>query len=127
MLKIALIWASPREDSLALKLQRRIISRNQPFFPINPKYPEIDGVKTARDLTTLSETPNIVVFMVNPSISLQILDQVSEKKVKKVWFQPWSFDQQVVEKAQNLGLSINTTHCMLVAPLSLVQDFADQD
>lgn len=127
MVKIALIGASPREDSLALKLQRRIIARKQEFFPINPKYPEIDNIKTAPDLTSLSITPDIVVFMVNPTLSFEILDQVAEKKIKKVWFQPWSFDDAVIEKALKLNLKVNTTHCMLITPLSFVQDFANQD
>ena len=83
-MKIALFGASARPDSLALKLQRRIISRNQTFFPINPKYEEIDGIKAYPDLNVLPETPDLVVFMTNPQISLSLLDQVAAKKVKKI-------------------------------------------
>ena len=124
-MRIALFGASVRPDSLALKLQRRIISRNQTFFPINPKYEEIDGIKAYPDLNILPETPDLVVFMTNPQISLSLLDQVATKKVKKIWFQPGSFDDFVIKKAESLDLQINTTHCMLVAPLSVVEDFVN--
>lgn len=124
-MRIALFGASARPDSLALKLQRRIISRNQTFFPINPKYEEIDGIKTYPNFNVLPETPDLVVFMTNPQISLSLLDQVAAKKVKKIWFQPGSFDDSVIKKAESLGLKINTTHCMLVAPLSVVEDFVN--
>ena len=124
-MRIALFGASARPDSLALKLQRRIISRNQTFFPINPKYEEIDGIKAYSDLNVLPETPDLVVFMTNPQISLSLLDQVAAKKVKKIWFQPGSFDDSVIKKAESLGLKINITHCMLVAPFSIVEEFVN--
>lgn len=126
-MKIALFGASPRPDSLALKIQNRIISWNQDFFPINPKYEEIDGIKTYPDLTSLPEMPDLVVFMTNPQISLALLDQVNQKKVKKVWFQPGSFDDSVIAKAKTLGLKINTTHCILVAPQNLIEAFVNND
>ena len=126
-MKIALFGASPRPDSLALKIQNRIISWNQTFFPINPKYGEIDGIKTYPDLISLPEIPDLVVFMTNPQISLALLDQVAAKKVKKVWFQPGSFDDSVFTKAKALDLKINTTHCILVAPQNLVEEFVNKD
>jgi coA-binding domain protein len=126
-MRIALFGASARPDSLALKLQRRIISWNQTFSPINPKYEEIDGIKTYPDLTSLPEMPDLVVFMTNPQVSLALLDQVTAKKVKKVWFQPGSFDDSVISKAETLGLKINTTHCILVAPQNLVEEFVNKD
>ena len=126
-MKIALFGASPRPDSLALKIQNRIISWNQTFFPINPKYEEIDGIKTYPNLTSLPEMPDLVVFMTNPQISLALLDQVAAKKVKKVWFQPGSFDDSVIAKAKALDLKINTTHCILVAPQNLVEEFVNKD
>ena len=126
-MKIALFGASPRPDSLALKIQNRIISWNQTFLPINPKYKEIDGIKTYPNLTSLPETPDLVVFMTNPQISLALLDQVAAKKVKKVWFQPGSFDASVIAKAEALNLKINTTHCILVTPQNLVEEFVNND
>lgn len=126
-MKIALFGASPRPDSLALKIQNRIISWNQTFFPINPKYEEIDGIKTYPDLTSLPEMPDLVVFMTNPQVSLALLDQVAAKKVKKVWFQPGSFDASVIAKAEALNLKINTTHCILVTPQNLVEEFVNND
>ena len=116
-MKIALFGASLRPDSLALKIQNHTISWNQTFLPINPKYEEIDGIKTYPDLTSLPEMPDLVVFM----------DQVATKKVKKVWFQPGSFDDSVISKAETLGLKINTTHCILVAPQNLVEEFVNKD
>ena len=126
-MKIALFGASPRPDSLALKIQNRIISWNQTFFPINPKYEKIEGIKTYPNLTSLPEMPDLVVFMTNPQISLALLDQVAAKKVKKVWFQPGSFDASVIAKAEALNLKINTTHCILVTPQNLVEEFVNND
>ena len=97
------------------------------FFPHKSKYEEIEGIKTYPDLTSLPEMPDLVVFMTNPQVSLALLDQVAAKKVKKVWFQPGSFDDSVIAKAETLGLKINTTHCILVAPQNLVEEFVNKD
>lgn len=69
-------------------------------------YPSLDAV---------GEKIDMAVFMTNPSISLQLLEQVGMKGVKTVWFQPDTFDDAVLKKAQELGLEVYHQHCILVA------------
>ncbi len=48
----------------------------------------IAGVPCFAALSELKTLPEAVIFMVNPQLTLKVLGQVVELKIKKVWFQP---------------------------------------
>lgn len=124
MLTIALIWASNRQESLALKLFRRLKSFEElKIIPINPNYPEIAGEICRKNLAILPIVPDLAVFMVNPQLTLSFLEVVKEKWIQKIWLQPWTFDDQVIQKAEELWLQIEKEHCMLIAPKETLMKF----
>ena len=88
MSTLALIGASENPESLAFKLFTRLKEGSFEVIPINPKYQIIAGVACFASLSELKTTPEVVIFMVNPKLTLQILPQVVELKIKKAWFQP---------------------------------------
>ena len=130
MFSVALFWASAREESLALKLQIRLQKEWVHIYPINPRYPEINWTACYPNFEGVyneGQRVDLFVFMTNPELTLDILSDNLKFWVKKVWFQPGSFDDSVISKAESLGLKINTTHCMLVAPQNLVEEFVNKD
>lgn len=88
MLSLALIGASENPESLAFKLFTRLRKGSFEVIPINPKYQKIAEVPCFASLSELKTVPEVVIFMVNPKLTLQILPQVVELQIKKVWFQP---------------------------------------
>ena len=127
MPNLALIGASENPESLAFRLFTRLREGGFEVIPINPNYQMIAGIPCFASLAELKIAPEVVIFMVNPKLTLQILPQVVELQIKKVWFQPGSFDDSVIAKAEALGLKINTTHCILIAPQNLVEEFVNND
>ena len=120
---LALIGASGNPESLAFRLFTRLKEGGFEVIPVNPNYQMIAGVPCFTSLSELKTTPKVVIFMVNPKLTLQILPQVVELQIKKVWFQPWTFDDEVLEFCRENGLDFNTEHCMIIAPLSIVEEF----
>jgi len=88
MSSLALIGASENPESLAFKLFTRLRKGGFEVIPINPNYQTIAGVECFASLSELKTTPKAVIFMVNPKLTSQILPQVVELQIKKVWFQP---------------------------------------
>lgn len=88
MLSLALIGASENPESLAFRLFTRLKEGGFEVIPINPNYQTIAGIPCFASLSELRTPPEVVIFMVNPKITLQILPQVVELQIKKVWFQP---------------------------------------
>ena len=126
MFSIALFWASAREESLALKLQIRLQKEWIQIFPINPRYPEINWTACYPNFEEVykeEQRVDLFVFMTNPHLTLDLLKNNLKFWVKKLWFQPWTFDDDVLEFCRENGLDFNTEHCMIIAPLSTVEEF----
>ena len=88
MPSLALIGASENPESLAFRLFTRLREGGFEVIPINPNYQTIAGIPCFTSLSELKTTPEVVIFMVNPKLTLQILPPVVEIQIKKVWFQP---------------------------------------
>ena len=88
MSSLALIGASENPESLAFRLFTRLREGGFEVIPINPNYQAIAGIPCFTSLSELRTPPEVVIFMVNPKLTLQILPQVVELQIKKVWFQP---------------------------------------
>lgn len=126
MFSVALFWASAREESLALKLQNRLQKEWIQIFPINPRYPEINWTvcyPSFEEVDKEGQRVDLFVFMTNPQLTLDLLKNNLKFWVKKVWFQPWTFDDEVLEFCRENSLDFNTEHCMIIAPLSIVEEF----
>ena len=126
MFSVALFWASAREESLALKLQIRLQKEWVHIYPINPRYPEINWTACYPNFEGVyneGQRVDLFVFMTNPELTLDLLSDNLKFWVKKVWFQPWTFDDKVFDFCRENGLDFNTEHCMIIAPLSIVEEF----
>lgn len=88
MSSLALIGASENPESLAFRLFTRLREGGFEVIPINPNYQTIAGVPCFPSLSKLKTPPEVVIFMVNPKLTLQILPQIVELQIKKAWFQP---------------------------------------
>lgn len=75
-------------------------------------------------LAAISEKPEVVIFMVNPKLTLQILPQVVALNIKKVWFQPETFNDEVLKFCAKAGLEVEHEKCLLVSPLQTLEEFA---
>ena len=127
MSSLALIGASENPESLAFKLFTRLREGGFEVIPINPNYQTIAGVECFASLSELKTTPEVVIFMVNPKLTLQILPQVVELQIKKVWFQPWTFDDEVLEFCRENNLKVEHEKCLLIAPITTLETFIQRE
>ncbi|MDO4713939.1 MAG: CoA-binding protein [bacterium] len=122
MVKAALLGAS-LAPSLAHRILKRLQEANYQIFPINPKYEQIDDTACFASLEELPVLPEVVIFMVNPKLSVQLLPQLEKLGIKKARFQPETFDKEVVALAEELGLSYEDQKCLLIAPPDALANF----
>ena len=104
MPSIAIIGASQDPLKYGNKAVRAYLQEKWVVYPVNPKDNEIEGLKCYASITDLPETPDYASLYLPPQIVVKVLDEIAEKGVKKVYFNPGTESQEGIEKAKKLGL-----------------------
>jgi predicted CoA-binding protein len=110
----ALLGATNDTTRFGYKIFRLLEDKGYTVYGINPKYASIDGIKLYKSIEELPEIIDGVNMVVNPKISLEALPKIKAKGIKNVWFQPGSFNDEVIEEAKKLGFNIEVENCMHV-------------
>ena len=114
MKKWALIGASPDESKFGYKILMQLKEKGYTVYGINPKYDEINGVKIYHSLKELPEKVDAVNVIVNPNISLNALDDIVECGIENVWFQPGTYNPEVLNKGKKNELNMVFHECLYV-------------
>lgn len=132
------VGASQNPSKFGFKILSWYVSHGLPVIPVNPKESEILGQAVVSSVTKIlsafSERKDIAhhklsqadglsfSFLTPPEITVATLDEIAavsghKDLVKGLWFQPGSYDQAVLDKAEEIGLENRTVHedeCILV-------------
>lgn len=71
---------------------------------INPKGGELYSHHIYTNLSELPFVPDIVITVVPPLITLEIIKQCKNLKIKEVWMQPGSDSEEAIKLARELGI-----------------------
>ncbi len=83
-------------------------------YPMNPVYSEIDGDPCYSSPEELPSVPDCVNMVLSPDKGIALLKPMYEKGIRLLWFQPGSFDQQILDEAVAKGFEIIYDHCVLI-------------
>lgn len=117
MLKIktwALLGATPDESRFGYKILKRLNEKGYEVYGINPKYNEIDGMKIYQSIEALPNGIEAINIIVNPKVALGSLEKIKTAGINNLWFQPGSFDEEVIAKAKEMGFNIEYHQCLFV-------------
>ncbi len=97
-MNIAVIWASNNREKYWNKIILNLKNRWLNIFPINPKETTIEWYKCYKELSDINTNLDIVVFVVNPEITIWIIKKHKELlNNTKIWLQPWSYNDNVLD------------------------------
>jgi uncharacterized protein len=104
---IAIIGASQDRNKFGNKAVRVFSDKGYKVYPIHPKLHEIEGHKTYPSILQVPEKAlDMVSFYLPPHVGMQVIEEVAQVKCKEVWFNPGSESEELVEKAERLGLTV---------------------
>ena len=111
--QIAVIGVSDNPDKYGYKIFRDMIKAGYPVEGVNPKGGLILGRRIYKSLAELAPAPDLVITVVPPEITEQIVEECHNLGIKTLWLQPGSDSPKALAKAAEYG--INTiSACFMV-------------
>lgn len=111
---IALVGVSADTEKYGFHIFQDLLKNKYHVLGVNPKGEPILDQPIYQTLADLPETPDIVLTVVPPAVTSQIVDQCQQLGLPFIWMQPGSHSPEVVEKAERLGLKVVADECFMV-------------
>jgi len=110
----AVVGATTNVSKFGYKIYMRLKNAGYEVYPVNPVYDEVDGDTCYDTVEDLPVIPGCVDMVVSPERGEPMLEAMKSKGIKKVWFQPGTYNDDLIEKAENMGFKVIYDHCVLV-------------
>lgn len=110
----AVVGANEDPEKFGNKILRKLISRGYTVYPVNPKYETLEGIPCYKDLSSIPEKPEVIDMVVSPKRGRPILEEAAQLGIRNIWFQPGTYDDELLEFATSKGLTY-VLACVLVA------------
>ncbi|MBL9139710.1 MAG: CoA-binding protein [Verrucomicrobiales bacterium] len=106
MKSIAILGASQDPTKFGNKAVRGFRQKGWTVFPINPKTPVIEGLRTFASIKDVPTRPNLVSVYLPPTVAIQVLPAVAEVGCDELWLNPGADSPEVLALAERLGLNV---------------------
>jgi predicted CoA-binding protein len=107
MPSIAIVGASSDREKFGNKCVRAYLSRGWTVYPVNPRETSIEGLNTytsIRDIPT--DKLDRVSLYLSPKRLPAILEEVAEREVGELWFNPGTDDEAILADARSKNLPV---------------------
>lgn len=112
--RIAVIGVSHSSDKYGHKVFRDMVQAGWEVYGVNPKGGEVAGQTLYQSLSAVPQPVDIVVTVVPPAITLQVVEQCHQLGVTSIWMQPGSESPEAVKRAKELGMQVTSNACIMV-------------
>lgn len=103
---------TPKKDRYGYKIWKKLKEHGYETYGVNPNYDNIEGEKIYPTLKDLPKKVDVLDMVVSPKIAIKTLEEAKEANIEYIWFQPGSYNDEVIEKAKELGLKILYNDCV---------------
>jgi hypothetical protein len=110
----AVVGATKNKDKFGYRIYNRLSDVGYETYPVNPVYDEIEGATCYPSLKSLPVIPDCVDMVVGPDKAEPFIREAAELGIKRMWFQPGTFDEQTLELAESMGIQTVYYNCVLV-------------
>jgi predicted CoA-binding protein len=112
-----LIGASSNEEKYGYKILENLLDAGFHVLPINPKGGQILGQKVYKNINEIAEGIDVVIFVVPPQVTKNIIEDVVSLGITKVWLQPGSESDEVIEFCDKHNIDCYHHACIMLEQL----------
>ena len=102
----AVVGASVDRDKYGNKVLRCYQQHGKDVFPINPREPEIEGLKAYPSLAALPVRPRGISIITPPAVTERVVKEAAELGIRHLWMQPGAESLDAIRLAESLGLEV---------------------
>lgn len=117
------VWAvagvTAKKDKFGYKIWKKLKNHNYETYGINPNYDEIEGEKTYHSVKDLPMKVDVLDMVVPPKIGMKTLDEAKGAGIEYIWFQPGTYNDEILAKAKELDFKILYDDCVLATLVKL--------
>lgn len=99
----ALVGATPDPWKYGYEVLATLVNAGYTVFPINPKYPEIEGIRCYASLAELPQKPEVVISALAPANTERLVETVKDLGIELLWMPPGCWSEEAVEKCGASG------------------------
>ena len=94
-------------------VHRRLKTRGEEVFAVNPSVDEVDGEPCYASLADLPEEVDQIVIVLPPGRTERVVEEAAAQGIKKVWMQPGAESSTAVEYCRAQGINVVSGRCIL--------------
>lgn len=110
-----MIGASGNKEKYGYEVFKTLLDYGYKVYPINPKYEFIDGYKCFRSIDEIPERPEVVVTVVPPSVTEEVIDTCIKLGISTIWMPPGSWSELAIEKCEENRINVIHDICLVFA------------
>ncbi len=101
---VAVIGASSDRAKYGNKAVRAFRNHGDQVIPINPKEPEVEGLKTYASVLDVPGPIDMATFYVPPKVGEALIEDVAKKGIREVWLNPGADSDALADRAKALEI-----------------------
>ncbi len=110
----AVVGANRNSEKYGNMIYKKLKVRGYEAYAVNPVYDSVEGDPCYKDLSSLPKLPEVIDMVVSPKRAKPVIEEAAKLGIKYIWFQPGTYDDEVLALTKNLGLEA-VQACVLVA------------
>jgi uncharacterized protein len=102
----AVVGASIDRSKYGNKVLRCYQQHGKEVYPINPRAPEVEGLRAYPSLASLPVQAKAVSVITPPAITERVVREAAAAGVTHIWMQPGAESEAAVRAAESLGMTV---------------------
>ncbi|MCA9377142.1 CoA-binding protein [Candidatus Nomurabacteria bacterium] len=116
-LTYAIVGASNDVSKYGYKVLKNLKDSGFHVIPVNLKEDKILDLPVSHSLSEIEPKPDVVVTVVPPTVTMDIVKQVVDLGIGSVWMQPGSESDEAIAYCEENGVSVISGACIMSANL----------
>ncbi len=110
----AVVGATNKKEKFGYKIFRKLLDSGYNVYPVHPKLEEIDGVTCYTSIFDIPHKVDVVNIVVNKKLTMDIVKNENISQYDYLWFQPGTYDEEVIEAASRHNKNLIYDKCVLI-------------